>query len=79
MYAYMLSKKTALKFPVEAGIISFKNLSEGFIKFAKKEKPGNSKKDTNITEDTLSDFEVELKKLISEICNPNIPFTEKEV
>ena len=79
MYAYMLSKKTALKFPVEAGIISFKNLSEGFIKFAKKEKPGNSKKDTNITEDTLSDFEVELKKLITEICNPNIPFTEKEV
>ena len=79
MYAYMLSKKTALKFPVEAGIISFKNLSEGFIKFAKKEKPGNSKKDTNITEDTLSNFEVELKKLITEICNPNIPFTEKEV
>ena len=79
MYAYMLSKKTALKFPVEAGIISFKNLSEGFIKFAKKEKPGNSKKDTNITQDTLSDFEVELKKLITEICNPNIPFTEKEV
>lgn len=79
MYAYMLSKKMALKFPVEAGIISFKNLSEGFIKFAKKEKAGNSKKDTNITEDTLSDFEVELKKLITEICNPNISFTEKEV
>ena len=78
MYAYMLSKKTALKFPVEAGIISFKNLSEGFIKFAKRES-SRGKKDTNITEDTLSDFDVELKKLITEICNPNIPFTEKEV
>ncbi|WP_336127434.1 PD-(D/E)XK nuclease family protein [Mesoflavibacter sp. CH_XMU1422-2] len=78
MYAYMLSKKTALKFPVEAGIISFKNLSEGFIKFAKRES-SRGKKDTNITEDTLSDFEVELKKLITEICNLNIPFTEKEV
>lgn len=78
MYAYMLSKKTALKFPVEAGIISFKNLSEGFIKFSKKESD-RGKKDTNITEDTLADFEVELKKLITEICNPNTPFTEKEV
>ena len=47
MYAYMLSKKTALKFPVEAGIISFKNLSEGFIKFAKRES-SRGKKDTNI-------------------------------
>mgnify|MGYP000885024490 FL=1 len=74
----MLSKKTALKFPVEAGIISFKNLSGGFIKFAKRES-SRGKKDTNITEDTLTSFEIELKKLITEICNPNIPFTEKEV
>ncbi len=79
MYAYMLTKKTELNFPVEAGIISFKNLKSGFIKFAKKEKSGTSNKDVDITEDTLTEFEIELKKLIIEICNPEIPFTEKEI
>ena len=79
MYAYMLNKKTELNFPVEAGIISFKNLKSGFIKFAKKEKSGTNNKDFDITEDTLTEFEIELKKLIIEICNPEIPFTEKEI
>ena len=44
-----------------------------------KRESSRGKKDTNITEDTLTSFEIELKKLITEICNPNIPFTEKEV
>ncbi len=79
MYAYMLTKKTELNFPVEAGIISFKNLKSGFIKFAKKEKSGTNNKDFDIAEDTLTEFEIELKKLIIEICNPEIPFTEKEI
>ncbi|GAA4233429.1 PD-(D/E)XK nuclease family protein [Postechiella marina] len=78
-YAYMMDASKNLNFPVEAGIISFKNLSNGFLKFAKKDKPGTRLKDTAITKETIDSFKVELKKLIIEICNINIDFTEKEV
>ncbi|TBM99404.1 PD-(D/E)XK nuclease family protein [Hyunsoonleella flava] len=77
-YAYMMYKSKQVILPIEAGIISFKNLSSGVLKFAKKESI-RGKKDTFITEATLASFEVELKALISEICNPNIDFKEKEV
>ncbi|WP_396602497.1 PD-(D/E)XK nuclease family protein [Algibacter sp. R77976] len=78
-YAYMMYQEKKIQLPVEAGIISFKNLKEGFLKFAKKESASKRSKDALITNDTLDDFETELKKLIIEICNPNIDFTEKEV
>jgi ATP-dependent helicase/nuclease subunit B len=80
MYAYMLNRNMPFTHPVEAGIISFKNLNAGFLTFAKKDKAGAyAKKDTLITPETLDDFYTELKSLILEICNPEIPFTEKEV
>ncbi|WP_149304336.1 PD-(D/E)XK nuclease family protein [Pareuzebyella sediminis] len=63
---------------IEAGIFSFKKLSSGLLKFATKEKKGNSSKQTSITADTLKFFEVELNRLIREICNPEIPIQEKE-
>ena len=79
-YAYMMQKSNIIKLPVEAGIISFKNLSSGFLKFAKKDKHGAyAKKDSLITANTLKSFSIELKQLILEICNLNIPFTEKEI
>ncbi|KJD33974.1 hypothetical protein PK35_04355 [Tamlana nanhaiensis] len=78
-YAYMMTKTQPLKFPIEAGIISFKNLSAGFLKFATKPSPGSRKKDSLITEDTLKAFSIQLKNLILEICNPEVDFTEKEV
>ena len=79
-YAYMMHAMEDIKLPVEAGIISFKNLDAGFLGFAKKDKSGNgAKKDFLITHETIDHFTVELKQLILEICNPNIPFTEKEV
>ncbi|MFD1017083.1 PD-(D/E)XK nuclease family protein [Winogradskyella rapida] len=79
-YAYMMRENKRLELPVEAGIISFKNLSGGFLKFAKKDKPGAyAKKDQFITDETLDRFEVELKKLISEICNPELKFIEKDL
>ncbi|HMB99465.1 MAG TPA: PD-(D/E)XK nuclease family protein, partial [Flavobacteriaceae bacterium] len=77
-YAYMMHIKTPLKFPIEAGIISFKNLNNGFLKFAKKE-AGSRKKESIITQETLDNYFIELKKLILEICNPQIDFIEKEV
>ncbi|GAA3593357.1 PD-(D/E)XK nuclease family protein [Flavivirga amylovorans] len=79
-YAYMMHVSNQIQLPVEAGIISFKNLSKGFLKFSKKDKAGAyAKKDALITQETLNNFYNELKRLILEICNPNIPFTEKEV
>ena len=78
-YAYMMYQKKKIELPVEAGIISFKNLNEGFLKFGVKESIYSRNKNQIITEDTLKSFEIELKKLITEICNHNIDFIEKEL
>ncbi|WP_227009107.1 PD-(D/E)XK nuclease family protein [Christiangramia fulva] len=77
-YVNLLAESKDLKFPAEAGIISFKNLKNGFLKFAEKEK-GSRKKDSLITQETLAVFREEVKKLICEICDPEIPFIEKEI
>ncbi|MFP2995424.1 PD-(D/E)XK nuclease family protein [Spongiivirga sp. MCCC 1A20706] len=78
-YAFMINHHYPFTSPVEAGIISFKNQKEGFQKFGVREKPtGYSKIDTNITSQTLNLFTTELKKLIIELFNINIPFIEKE-
>ncbi|AUS05340.1 PD-(D/E)XK nuclease family protein [Pseudotamlana carrageenivorans] len=77
-YAYMMQQKGLVKFPIEAGIISFKNMGAGFLKFSKKE-AGSRSKNALITEDTLIAFEKELKHIILEICDSQIDFTEKEV
>ena len=55
-----------------AGIISFKSLSKGLFPF----KEGRN---SLITEDMRTSFFTLLKQLILEICNPNLPFIEKEV
>ena len=79
-YVYMMHKKVPFNNPVEAGIISFKNLSNGFLKFSKKDRSGAyANKISLITQETIDAFYNELKSLILEICNPNIPFTEKEI
>ncbi|WP_298237323.1 PD-(D/E)XK nuclease family protein [uncultured Algibacter sp.] len=78
-YAYMMCKEKKVQLPIEAGIISFKNLSSGFLKFSKKDSVFSRSKDSLISNNTLTAFENELKKLILEICNPKIDFTEKEV
>ena len=77
-YASLIALEKDLKFPAEAGIISFKNLKSGFLKFEQKEK-GSRKGDSLITEETLESFQTELKKLIIEICDPAVPFIEKEI
>jgi hypothetical protein len=78
-YAYMMHKKNLIELPIEAGIISFKNLNAGLLKFGKKEASHSRTKDQMITEETLNNFEIELKKLILEICSSNIDFIEKEL
>ena len=83
-YAYMAKENNLLgNKPVEAGIISFKNLKKGFMKFGKKEKEGqvtkNNVLENQITNDVLSNYIDEVKQLISEICDIKKPFIEKEV
>lgn len=55
-----------------AGIISFKNLNQGFLSFAQ----GKNK---FISKDVLEAFSLQLESLILEIMNPEIPFQEKQV
>ena len=79
-YALMMNSEEPLPPQFEAGIISFKNLQGGFLKFCKKDKKGNgATKETDITLETLEAFKEQLKKLILEICDPATPFVEKEI
>ena len=64
---------------LEAGILSFKNLKSGVLSFATKEKRTSRTKDRVITHETLAHFEVVLKQLILEICDPDTPFIEKDI
>ena len=79
-YAYMLNQQACFSTPVEAGVISFKNLKSGLLKFAKKDKPGAyAKKSTLVSPETLENYEHELKSLILELFNLDIDIIEKDV
>ena len=79
-YVCLLEDSISFAQPVEAGIISFKNLQNGFLKFSKKNKKGRgAKKDSEITLETLEAFKEQLQNLILEIFDSGIPFTEKEI
>lgn len=67
-YAYMIFGDEDFP-PMEAGIISFRNMSSGFMQF----------NNEVITPEILGQFKTLLFSLIEEICNPDIPFVEKEV
>ncbi len=60
--------------PIEAGIISFKNLKSGFLPFNfKEEKVGN----VIIGEEILTNYLEQMVLLLNEILDVNIPFEEK--
>ncbi|MDC6365249.1 MULTISPECIES: PD-(D/E)XK nuclease family protein [Flavobacteriaceae] len=71
-YGLLFSKKHHIDH-ISAGIYSFKNLGQGFFPFQ------IHKGSSLIDAATLGVFEDNLKKLILEICNTNIPFMEKQV
>ncbi|WP_416445910.1 PD-(D/E)XK nuclease family protein [Leeuwenhoekiella sp. A16] len=71
-YALMLSKESDSHQDVEAGIISFKNLSAGFMSF-------EENRNKLISKEILLKFEEHLQSLVVEILNIDIPFIEKEV
>lgn len=79
-YATMINAIKPFESPTEAGIVSFKNMHLGFLKFTKKDRKGKSaKKETLINQDILEAYKEQIVKLIIEICNPEIPFIEKEI
>lgn len=74
-YAYMFEKE-AQGLPIEAGILSFKNLKEGFLPFSFK-----NGKEVNETIDPtiLHDYVAQIVLLLNEIYDQEIPFEEKEI
>ena len=72
-YAFMFKNEIPDK-PIEAGIISFKNLKAGFLPFTfKKEK----EEKTIIDEELTAAFIEEIVLLLNEILDKNQPFKEK--
>ncbi|MNL26604.1 hypothetical protein D3C87_1481360 [compost metagenome] len=66
----------AKDFPIEVGIISFKNLKSGFLPFGFKEE---KELNMTITKDILNSYLEEIVLLLNEIFDINIPFEEKIV
>jgi len=72
-YAFMFEMEIIDK-PIEAGIISFKNLKSGFLPFNFKE----SKEATTVIDaEILSNYLEQIVLLLNEILDPNIDFKEK--
>ena len=72
-YAFMYEKEANVK-PIEAGIISFKNLKSGFLPFNfKEEKEGNS----IIDEVIMNNYLEQVVVLLQEILNVDVAFKEK--
>jgi len=72
-YVYMYQQEAKGK-PIEAGIISFKNLKAGFLPFNFKE---DKEINSIIKEEILSNYLEQMVLLLSEILDENIPFEEK--
>ena len=73
-YAYMYSASFTEP-QLEAGIISFKNLKEGFMPFTTKTDQGST---TQIQQAQLDEFVEQIVLLLVEMFDPEIPFTEKK-
>ena len=72
-YAFMYENEAKGK-PIEAGIISFKNLKSGFLPFSFKE---GKEENTTIDSAILSDYLEQMVLLLIEILDEGKPFEEK--
>ena len=75
-YVYAFNKTNNLSIPIEAGIISFKNLKSGLLKFNYGTRFDN---DSDISEDVLNNYKLVLENILMEIINPNMSFIEKKL
>jgi len=69
-YAFLFEPEAAAS--MEVGIISFKNMKGGFLPFTA---PGNV---MVIDPEILSEYREQLARLLAEILDPSIPFTENQ-
>ncbi len=78
MYALMYLKESYdfENNKVETGVISFKNLTKGFLRFNDEI---NHKKEYFLHQSDLDNFKIQLENLINEIFDIKIPFEEKEI
>ncbi|NRS88596.1 hypothetical protein HNQ02_001514 [Flavobacterium sp. 7E] len=74
-YAFMYENEAKGK-PIEAGIISFKNLKSGFLPFNFKEE---KESEFIVNETIMSNYLEQIVLLLQEILDKNIPFEEKVV
>jgi hypothetical protein len=72
-YAFMFENEANGK-PIEAGIISFKNLKSGFLPFSFKE---GKEETTIINERILNDYLEQMVVLLNEVLDVEKPFEEK--
>ncbi len=72
-YAFMYEEQAQGK-PIEAGIISFKNLKSGFLPFNFKE---DKEVQQIINQEIMANYLEEIVLLLKEILNESIPFEEK--
>lgn len=72
-YAFMYEEKAEGK-PIEAGIISFKNLKSGFLAFNLKEE---KEVQQIINMEIMTNYLEQIVLLLQEILNPEIPFEEE--
>ena len=77
LYAYMFLQTSKNEYnELESGIISFKNLKAGFMKM--NFSTASRGQDNHVSEERIADFMLEIKKLIVEILNPEIPFKQNQ-
>ncbi|MFD0993921.1 PD-(D/E)XK nuclease family protein [Tenacibaculum geojense] len=75
LYAYMYNQTHNNSQDIQAGIYSFKNLNSGFLSM---NFSASRTKDLAVTPEKLATFLEEIKVLIQEIYNVNIPFKEPQ-
>ena len=77
LYSYMYAATSSKSISeLQSGIISFKNLKEGFLKMNFTEEFRG--KDFQVSEERIEDFMAAMNDLIIEILNPEIPFIQNE-
>lgn len=69
------TKEEYKHYPIEAGIVSFKNMKAGFMPFGLGKGRGVETQ-TLINQDVLDNFKTEIIGLINEILNQDIVFKE---
>ena len=75
LYAYLYQQMHPEENELQAGIVSFRALKNGFIPAGFKE---DKSVQTLLNSSLLQDFETEFKELLKEIFNTDIPFEHKE-